>query len=363
MPKLRPYRTSDISKKITTYLFENATYACSFDFGSIDISINDVKKLDYIFITHEHMDHFAGLLNLEYMDALLNSKCKIYASNVSKDLIIALFENFLRVELNEKETKKVRELLNSIISVLFFEKIEIRKDAYIKMFPSGHTYGSSMVYLHSKDCNILYTGDIDYSEDDSDRQYKLDLQENEVVDYIIADGTYFDDETNGDKELNKVRDNILNKGYNNFYCKLEKIIFFSKKLIAIPKLKDDYCIVFPKEFKWYLQILKDYCYDPFITDQIVLDSDVYKLPENRKHLFITNKRTEEKQLNVSGLVGLHISFSEFSYLLQQLYPSKPTILVGHYDEGGEDVILDTFHSEELTSEYNVVILKDEEITL
>ena len=128
------------------------------------------------------------------------------------------------------------------------------------------------------------------------------------------------------------------------------------------KLKDKYCVVFPSEFKWYLNILKKYNYDPFITDEIVLESDKYYLPEGRILLSVTNKQ-KEKQTNVTGLVGLHISFTDFGYMLYSFDPSKTKILVGHYNFEKKQDILDTLHSSSLTSEFNVRLLTPGKLTL
>ena len=357
MATIESYRTGDASNKITTYVLKNTSGFFAFDFGSNDIPINDVKKLDYIFITHEHSDHFMGLYNLEYVDVLLKSNCKIFTSNVTKDLIKEIFEYSLKVSFEEREIKKIRELLNRIEGVLFFEKIPLRKDTYFKIFPSGHTYGSAMFYLNDKEGRILYTGDCDWSYDDSDRCYQIDLEENEEVDYIILDGTYLYSEEFRDDELSHVKEKILERGYNCFYSKPEKTVFFAKKIISLRKLKDNYCVVFSSELKWYLDVLKKYNYDPFITDKILLDSSVYALPENRIPLFVHNKK-REKQTNVTGLVGLHINFPEVEGLLQQFDPDKTKVLVGHYNSERKNDILDTFHSSYLVSGYEVYILEE-----
>ena len=264
-----------------------------------------------------------GLYNIEYVEALLKTGCEIYASNVTKDLILAIFENSIRVDLDERNTKKIRELLNRIKGVLFFEKYQLTKELYFRIFPSGHTYGSSMVYLHGEEFNILYSGDIDYASDDSDRQYKLELEDNEDVDYFIVDGTYLNADKYKDEALNKIRDDIIIKRFNNFLCKPEKMIFFAKKLISIPAIKRNHCIVFTSEMKWYLTILKKYNYDPFITDYILLDSAIYALPENKRAIFVTGKR-KDKQTNVTGIVGLHINFKEMAYLIQRFDANTPS---------------------------------------
>ena len=69
MATLKSYRTADSSKKITTYVYDNASQLVAFDFGSHEIPLNDVKRLDYIIITHEHSDHFMGLYNMPYVEA------------------------------------------------------------------------------------------------------------------------------------------------------------------------------------------------------------------------------------------------------------------------------------------------------
>ena len=367
MASIKSYRTADSSNKITTYVYNNASITISFDFGSNDIPISDVKNLDYIFITHEHSDHFMGLYNMQYVEALLKSKCEIYASNVTKDLIIAIFENAIRVNFDERSTKKIRELLHKIKGVLFFEKYKLRKETYFKIFPSGHTYGSSMIYFSCKENKILYTGDIDYASNDSDRQYQLDLAENETVDYVIVDGTYLDSENFKDESFSKIRDNILNKGFSNFYCKPEKIVFFSKKLISSSKLSNKYCIVFTSELKWYLNILRKHHYDPFIVDSIILKLGDYLPPENKTLIHVSSKKADkqsgEKQTNVNGIVGLHISFLDLAYMLQQFDYNKTKILVGHYNDEKKNDILETFNLSSYTSHFKVHILEDGEFTL
>ena len=362
MATLHSYKTADSSKKITTYVLDTGRFSCGLDFGSNDIPLNEVKRLQYIFITHEHSDHFMGLYNPEYARELLKSKCKIYASNVTKDLIIAIFENTIKVSLDERDIKPVRDLLNRISGELFFEKIKLSEKDYFKLFPSGHTYGSSMIYLNTPEIKIFYTGDIDYSSDDEDRQYKLDFEMNETTDYVIVDGTYLDSEGFKDEEFSRIRNNILNRGFNNFLCKPEKMIFFSKKLMSDSKLIDKYCMVVSCDYKWYLEILKKYNYDPFINDVIVLDSSIYNLPENRTHLSITSKR-EEKQQMVSGLVGLHIRFLDLAYMLQLFDPEKTKVLVGHYNSFKENSIIQTFRSSDLTCYFDVKILKEGQLEL
>ena len=49
MSSINSYRTSDSSKKITTYLFNDGRHTFAFDFGSTDIPINDVKRYNLIF--------------------------------------------------------------------------------------------------------------------------------------------------------------------------------------------------------------------------------------------------------------------------------------------------------------------------
>ena len=357
MANLKSYRTSaDASKKLTTYILNSGVNSFALDFGSFSIDIEDVKRLDYIFITHEHMDHFIGLLKPDYIDILLKSNCKIYASNVTKDLINALFENSIKVGIeNKSDIEKIRKLLNKIIGVLFFEKYNLDNNTYFKLFPSGHTYGSAMVYLSAKEVKVLYTGDMDYSSDDPDRQYQIEFEPNENVDYVIADGTYLDNENFKDEDLNQIREKIIKYHFNNFLCKPEKIVFFSKKLMLSSKLKDNYCAVFPSELKWYLNILDKYNYNPFVTDTVVLETSKYDFPDKRIPLFVTNK-VKEKQTNVTGLVGLHINFMDFAYMMLQFDASKTIILVGHYNFEKRDDVLSTFRSSSLLGEYTVRML-------
>ena len=62
----------------------------------------------------------------------------------------------------------------SLCACCFKEKNIFNKDIQFTLYRSGHTFGSSMIFLETKEYNLLYTGDIDYVSSDTNRQYDLD---------------------------------------------------------------------------------------------------------------------------------------------------------------------------------------------
>lgn len=63
-------------------------------------NIDQNKKADYIFITHDHYDHYdeKTIINL------MTKKTKIIAPTYLKDMVSTLTENYLLVEVNKKYT-------------------------------------------------------------------------------------------------------------------------------------------------------------------------------------------------------------------------------------------------------------------
>src|SRR5574344_1919247 len=189
---LKAFKTADLSKKLTSYYLKLDDSFIFLDFGSKDYSIDDIKRADAIFITHEHMDHWLGLLEERFASLIDERKIPIYATKTTIELISYMFEHIVITSFDDspKQIKLIRKVLRSFVPIRFFEEnliSQYQKSVYFTLYPSGHTYGSSAVYLKSNDGNLLYTGDFDCDVSDIDRQY--DVSTIGKVDYVLADST------------------------------------------------------------------------------------------------------------------------------------------------------------------------------
>ena len=140
--------------KITSYKFNLNKKTILFDFGT---KIDDISKVDYIFISHEQ--------SLEISDYT-----KIFSTRTTKLLLIELVKmNLSTLDIKNNEKKRVIKLVEDIIEVPFEEEIELENGLKFIFYPSGHTYGSAMIYLKGEK-SFLYTGDMDYHPKRLERQ-------------------------------------------------------------------------------------------------------------------------------------------------------------------------------------------------
>lgn len=125
----------------------------------------DVKKLDYLFVSHSHLDHTGSIRAL--LD--LGFKGKIYLSKETYECMS--FKNFNHEFLPINEEMTISEHL----------KIRTRR--------TGHCFGSLSFEIQFEDKKILYSGD--YLEDSV---FKCDEIRNVSANLAILDGAYIDEE-------------------------------------------------------------------------------------------------------------------------------------------------------------------------
>lgn len=136
----------------------------------------NVDKIDAILLTHNHMDHVAGvpkLVNMGYNNP-------IYTSIYTKELMPSFLTDSANqqasniVELkkrypNEKfkipyTIKDVANTMNLVVGVEFSKTITIKNGIKATFFPNGHLLGAACILLQfshygAEDVNLLFTGD------------------------------------------------------------------------------------------------------------------------------------------------------------------------------------------------------------
>ena len=223
----------------------------------------------------------------------------------------------------------ITEVINKIEPIYYERKISISDELFITFYKSGHTFGSSMIYLEANDTNILYTGDIDYVKNNKTRSY--DLPYNLKVDYLICDGTnIFDTEYKG---VNKrIRDYINKKTKTQkfyYYAKPEKAILYA---LSIKDDFPDFILVYSKDLIDYIKIVYEQGYDIFDKNKLVLEIDDINLDEHfsgKKMIIFTSN---DKKYDLDYRLSLHITSNVLIELINTHFVNEPKILIGHYDK-------------------------------
>lgn len=310
------------NQKITSYGIEFFGKRIMLDYGG-KLGEQQASKIDAIFITHEHFDHFYGLtFELEYIN------CPIYATRTTKRLIRLLAEKSWNAMLVSSKKK-----LEDIIEIEYFKDYEFF-GGIMRFYPSGHTFGSSMIYLEGE-YKLLYTGDMDYNKTNPKRQYFIDdITKLNGLDYLLIDGTTLTKAEYKTQFINHIVEQssrVRNRTYN---VRPEKAVFIAQKFSEY-KGTADAIIIYEQDLKWYLDILYAEGYYPYVDDKVVLDAPYIINKSYEKTIRLSSENYKKHVIN--GVVGLHISLEEIENFIYSL-STTPKVLIGHYSFSAIDEV-------------------------
>lgn len=175
------------------------------------------KDIDYIFITHNHSDHFCLLPKLYK----LGCKAKIIVSQKSSSIMNRMLEDSAFILerdidiINNQKNKNYQPLytIDDVIHTMNYvneceidKKIIIDDSLSFKLIPNGHLYGSVQILLYIKENNIekkiLITGDIGNYK--IHNYYVNKFEPVTYADVVIGEATYGDKPNikTGQKERN-----------------------------------------------------------------------------------------------------------------------------------------------------------------
>ena len=319
---------------ISAYKIKVGKYNVMLDFNGDNLTKEDVDDVDFIFLSHEHLDHCEKLINYEIVDSLKRG-VKIFTTKTTKKIVsysLTTRMNDIRHvdDYSDKIYNQIKNLLDNIVTVPFKKEIIIDDNFSFTFYRSGHTFGSSMVYIKSSDYSLLYTGDMDYADKDENRKY--DFPYNMKVDYIICDGT-----------------NLFNKDYKGVYnrfvknklserkpgdivlykARTEKAVLYALSLAS----KIDNCLfLYTDKLKWYIKILYEQQYDIFKTDKVMMEREYEERKELYKDKIIVKFSDGDKGFDVNTDLSLHITKIDFSNFLETYFVEEPKkVFVGHYN--------------------------------
>ena len=309
-------------EKITSYLFSLNNKQILFDFGTIELSEDIIRQLDYIFISHYHYDHTCGLL--EKLEKIPND-CKIYMTRTTKEV----FEYIIKRQ-NYKENKcnKLLKILTDRFSIALFNKRYNDGGLEFKFYRSGHCFGGYMLYIKDEENSLFFSSDMDYVSSDIDRQYEVD--EYIDADFAVLDGTIIDDADFKKSKVNSIKYN--EKGDMRLFCKIEKAVVIAKFL---SNKHLDTNIVYDADLEPLISIFYKNGYDCFSENFNISTKsteDGYDRKKLKNKIYLSSINKEKSKFLPDKLFSLHIGNFDRKEFIDKCFPSKTKILLGHYTE-------------------------------
>ncbi|MFA5838640.1 MAG: MBL fold metallo-hydrolase [Candidatus Paceibacterota bacterium] len=149
----------------------------------------DPKTIDFLFITHAHLDHIGRIPKL-VKDGF---KGKIYSTPATKELSELSFEDAIKIMSYESDDKyrlysieDVHKALSMWETIDYANKKDFEEGFSIFLRDSGHILGSSIVEVWYENEKIAFTGDLGNSPSPllKDTEFPND------ADYIVMESVY-----------------------------------------------------------------------------------------------------------------------------------------------------------------------------
>lgn len=144
--------------------------------------LNLIDKIEYLIITHAHLDHCGAILDLWSR----NKTLKTIMTRETKELLKL---NLKSKGLSQNEEYELEQLISKSILLKFNEKIRIKeKNVSIELYRAGHILGAASIMIRSNECNVFVTGD--FCLRDQNTVQGLELPIKEKIDILITESTY-----------------------------------------------------------------------------------------------------------------------------------------------------------------------------
>ncbi len=145
------------------------------------------KDIDFVIITHGHLDHI-GLLPRLYREGF---RGKIFCTEPTKFLLRSILEDFIKVseECNDRrlcDFSDIDNLLKLTVVVPYDQVNKIDDNFYFTLSDSGHILGSCFVTFSTEGKKVLVTGDLGNMHSSLHGGPK----DPEDVNYVITEAVY-----------------------------------------------------------------------------------------------------------------------------------------------------------------------------
>lgn len=134
-------------------IYKRILLDCGIHKGSLKIpdldKIDDIKKIDYVFLSHSHVDHYGAIKEL-YNNGY--EKSVFMTRDTANQIKAYLYENNIKVN-----------ILEEVCDPLVWHKLD--DDLSIFWGRNGHVQGAIWLFLKIRDKNVFYSGD--FNEGDS----------------------------------------------------------------------------------------------------------------------------------------------------------------------------------------------------
>lgn len=178
----------------------------------------DVSTVDYLFVTHAHMDHIGRIPFLQ----ALGFRGQIYSTKPTKEISEVAFKDAFHILLNdfekgnlEKLPYKERDVLACLAawkSVNYRQIVRLDRELSVMFFNSSHVLGSAFIQINFNGEKILFSGDMGKNSlllpeadipTDSDIVFMETVYGNRIHENI---------EERKEKLLTSIKEEIANKG-------------------------------------------------------------------------------------------------------------------------------------------------------
>jgi len=146
-------------------------------------------EVDYVFITHAHIDHI-GLLPKLYKDGF---RGKVFMTPPTLDIARLILEDSQKIMQRENknilfEKKHVHEVLKLVETVKYNKKENLINEIYFRFQDAGHILGSCIIEIWAQGKKIVFSGDLG----NDPTPLLCSPAKIKEADYVVIESTYGD---------------------------------------------------------------------------------------------------------------------------------------------------------------------------